>query len=669
MNNARGSSTLRNADVLMGRGGGSHRSAGNVLFRSLVAQHRALYQAATVTDRSGIRNMIIAAIAESGGRFVEETIDAKKKIVYRPVCRRLIMRKVSQALREKGKPKCDSNEATPIALASLPNTRIEAPLNSSDLRAIRAPARETRGVQPISPLKPSTDTRKRAIEDSLACQRLETRSSPASTITSMVRYNPGLPTCKMTFGRRFPIDVLDLVCMPLVPSPDRMWSTPPQVKKADLPYESLELKDTCMCCKARDTSGGSPTMMERIPGQNGNWKFPTPNRLDSIQSDSQSSENSKISPGPQSAVPSSGCMPTLVCRAFDSVTKDRPMQDLPFGFIEVHLHAKNPTRKNRTDPEDSLDNIYPPTPCHSPFEHKQSPQSSLSKDECSTVVDYQGSQDTISTSPSFHLIRPKQTKITDVGPRHRIALAETTSVCLSDSEDIESGRTDMLPESVTETSSPMNPETTRFPLPTLAMEQVSIRERSPDPMAMFASTILSSDEQTMNTTDSFVAEGSATWPTWSSRSAFVPYCRVIRQESGAPSPLVASACLSSGTIPPSRLTRSIRDLAFIDATLKKARASRILEFADPSWFRSNATMSLKSNVDEATDSVALKEQRPASSVTAYTKENCVHLTKAKSRVRRVSDVTERLSKENSESEKATVYDQQALPCPPRRVSL
>ena len=588
--------------------------------------------------------MIIAAVAEAGGRFVEETMGPKKTIVYRPVCHEIITRKVSQALREKHRPRYKANEANSIALARLPITRIEAPLNTADLRATPAAALATQAAQHTSPVKPSATTRKIANEDSLARQHLETRSSPPNSISSMVRRNPRLPTGALTFGPHYPMDVLDLVSMPLVPSPDAMWSMPPLVTEADLAPESLEPKDAFMCGKASHATGGAPNMSVQYR----NRKFPTSNRLDSFQSDSQVGEI------PPSWVPNIGCMPPSVCRAFDLVPNDCPLQDSPFAGTKVQLHVNNPTWKNMTYPGD----IRPPTSHHARYIH-ESPYSSLPKDEWLMVVDGQGSQDTTSTSPSFHSIRPKMILITDIGPRHSVAVAETTtpefdqgttSVCTSErrrSEDAENGGTSILQ---------------------VSLEHVSIRERSPDPMAMFASA-LSSDDQTKSTSDSYLSKGNATWQAFSSRSAFAQYRPVLWREKGASSPLLSSARLSSGTIPSSRLTMNKRDVAFNDAVRKEARASRILEFGSPSFFSSKATKTLKSNEDEATDYAPLREQRSISSATSYSGDNGAHGTEPKSRIRRVSDVMERLSKEDIEPEQATIHNTLALSCPTRRVSL
>jgi hypothetical protein len=115
------------------------------------------------------------------------------------------------------------------------------------------------------------------------------------------------------------------------------------------------------------------------------------------------------------------------------------------------------------------------------------------------------------------------------------------------------------------------------------------------------------------------------------------------------------------------LTIKQRDYALIDATLKEARASRILEFGGPSLFSAKATKSLNSNEDEATDYGPPREQRSiATSSSGY---NGAHCTKPKSRIRRVSDVMERFSKEDIEPEQAKIHITRALSCPTRRVSL
>ena len=82
-------------DVLLGRGGGTNRHTGNILFRDLVSEHQPAYVQARKRDKTLIAKSIVAHVRSKNGRFLREEngkwIDVGDKKAAE---------KASQALRE-----------------------------------------------------------------------------------------------------------------------------------------------------------------------------------------------------------------------------------------------------------------------------------------------------------------------------------------------------------------------------------------------------------------------------------------------------------------------------------------------------------------------------------------------------------------------------------------
>jgi hypothetical protein len=390
---------------------------------------------------------------------------------------------------------------------------------------------------------------------------------------------------------------------------------------------------------------------------------------------------------------------------------------LPVSSKEVAFRTNNQAWTTMTNPQDSLDDIEPNTTRLSPNSNgrRLSPHFNLSDDESSTVVNDQGSQETTSTNPSFHLIRPKEPIVSSwTSTGHSSRAAEMMINTVMDQGTImvppsavhgsprsgENAKGNMVPESLKKSSLALDFKTTKFFLPTSAMEKLSIREESPDPMTMFASNappsddptiymsdthpsdespapktsffvsnIPTSDDHTTRAIDSYPAKITATSPPFFSSTVYVPIPTSLQQGNETPSPLVASARLSSGTIPPNRLSK--RDHDFIDATLQEAKASRILDFDDSSRFGLTSAKRLKSRAESsnAAGYAPFHEHQPLSSRTIKLESDILDSNEAGYRLRRVSDVNGSCNNDDAEPENPKQRDDLAMPSPTRRVSL
>lgn len=65
-------STISPNDVLLGRGGGTNRHAGNIFFRDLVSQKQPAYIQARKKEKTVISKSIVATIRKRNGRFMKQ---------------------------------------------------------------------------------------------------------------------------------------------------------------------------------------------------------------------------------------------------------------------------------------------------------------------------------------------------------------------------------------------------------------------------------------------------------------------------------------------------------------------------------------------------------------------------------------------------------------------
>ena len=89
---------MTDKDVLSGRGNGIAMLPGNCAFRKLVAAHRHAYAKSVRHEKCAIAQVIMDAVHEQGGRFLEQS-DACEK--YRIMEHGRVLEKTSQALRER----------------------------------------------------------------------------------------------------------------------------------------------------------------------------------------------------------------------------------------------------------------------------------------------------------------------------------------------------------------------------------------------------------------------------------------------------------------------------------------------------------------------------------------------------------------------------------------
>jgi hypothetical protein len=90
--------TLRRHDVKMGRGRGNDEWVGNIAFRRIVREHKAVYQQAPKDGKVAIAEAVVNAVIEDGGRFLQKAAGMQG---YVTVSWATAVEKASQALREK----------------------------------------------------------------------------------------------------------------------------------------------------------------------------------------------------------------------------------------------------------------------------------------------------------------------------------------------------------------------------------------------------------------------------------------------------------------------------------------------------------------------------------------------------------------------------------------
>jgi hypothetical protein len=90
--------TLRRHDVKMGRGRGNDEWVGNIAFRRIVREHKAVYQQAPKDGKVAIAEGVVNAVIEDGGRFLQKATGIRG---YATVSWATAVEKASQALREK----------------------------------------------------------------------------------------------------------------------------------------------------------------------------------------------------------------------------------------------------------------------------------------------------------------------------------------------------------------------------------------------------------------------------------------------------------------------------------------------------------------------------------------------------------------------------------------
>lgn len=89
--------TITNLDVVTGRGQGIQRLPGNERYRQLVSRNKRIYATCNSNDKGKVSRGIVAAIRQSGGRFLEYNEHSQ---AYHDIDDRKAWSKTSQALRE-----------------------------------------------------------------------------------------------------------------------------------------------------------------------------------------------------------------------------------------------------------------------------------------------------------------------------------------------------------------------------------------------------------------------------------------------------------------------------------------------------------------------------------------------------------------------------------------
>ena len=91
-------------DVLCGRGAGANTHPGNIVFRTLVAEHQESYLSSQPLQKTQIAKSIVAKITENGGRFLRRAnivgLDGKRSVWY-DIGFKAGREKACQALRER----------------------------------------------------------------------------------------------------------------------------------------------------------------------------------------------------------------------------------------------------------------------------------------------------------------------------------------------------------------------------------------------------------------------------------------------------------------------------------------------------------------------------------------------------------------------------------------
>ena len=132
---------VHNNDIIGGRGSLPLRHPGNISYRKIVNSNKQAYIKSMKNDKLRLSKSIVAAIRETGGRFLERVSpynkdeDGSAPIAYRDIGDRRAIEKTSQALRE-GQPKLkrqmiaienEKKAVSPLSSPSLLNTNTNLP--------------------------------------------------------------------------------------------------------------------------------------------------------------------------------------------------------------------------------------------------------------------------------------------------------------------------------------------------------------------------------------------------------------------------------------------------------------------------------------------------------------------------------------------------------------
>ena len=93
--------TIGSYDVLLGRGGKTNGSEGNINFREIVATRSQDYLHAKKPDKIHIAKSVVVAVHNQGGRFLEKKQCEMGEDIWVEVPEERALKKASQALREK----------------------------------------------------------------------------------------------------------------------------------------------------------------------------------------------------------------------------------------------------------------------------------------------------------------------------------------------------------------------------------------------------------------------------------------------------------------------------------------------------------------------------------------------------------------------------------------
>ena len=141
---------VHNNDIIGGRGSLPLRHPGNISYRKIVNSNKQAYIKSMKNDKLRLSKSIVAAIRETGGRFLERVSPYNKDedgtpVAYRDIGDRRAIEKTSQALRE-GQPKLkkqmialenEKKAVTPLSSPSLNvNTNITSAIATTPLASL-----------------------------------------------------------------------------------------------------------------------------------------------------------------------------------------------------------------------------------------------------------------------------------------------------------------------------------------------------------------------------------------------------------------------------------------------------------------------------------------------------------------------------------------------------
>ena len=132
---------VHNNDIIGGRGSLPLRHPGNISYRKIVNSNKQAYIKSMKNDKLRLSKSIVAAIRETGGRFLERVSPHNKDedgtpVAYRDIGDRRAIEKTSQALRE-GQPKLKrqmialENEKKAVSPLSSPSLNVNTNISSA----------------------------------------------------------------------------------------------------------------------------------------------------------------------------------------------------------------------------------------------------------------------------------------------------------------------------------------------------------------------------------------------------------------------------------------------------------------------------------------------------------------------------------------------------------